>query len=578
MLNIDSRKVRIDFNRYTEILNKNLCVYFDTEAVRKELAYTLELQKTMARQMRELVRYRTDYEIDLVGKDKNKIIEYLTEYDSVPEKMFVVRNYNGDETLSISKSDVFIPMINQNYGVEFADIYIPFASYLTKYQRVSSLYNKYIKKCNIKSYNGSELGKLTFRYEPSDTGRYYTKDYSTQNINKDILKHIVAPEGRMLFWGDFGQIDLRVGWNLILKTDEVNKVFEKFPDKYEAVMRVIHLQLGREFNEDWFKLKRNSFKKAVLSRMYGASLGSLINETGDVELSQLLDEFYKKNEKYQSYKTDIESTFRKYQSCSVVDYFNVYREVDSRNGYNHSVRAALNTPIQSTSNCIVMLYLFSIIDKIIELGLPEDWVVVYMLRHDEIVFSLDQRMIDYMWVFEDSRHVFVDDWGVIAMSSAIGYRYCLEDEELTEKMYNNINANLDKLSKRVSNPPVGKKFNPLVHDLRVGLQVLRRNNKKVMFAYAQYINKYYVAEIDLDCSTEDYVNKYKEMCLKIVTETNSRNLYLHNDSVKESEMIVGRHKFITVKSDKDAIITKSSNCAKTWLEYGALKGFEQINV
>lgn len=443
MLNITHNN-EPDFNKYEEILNENSRVYFDSIKISKLLLADTEklnvVERLIIRHMR-LVSKETFYSFS-----RDSIFRFLKEHEGVHEKSLGYYSPREGFKESLDLVKVVRPLYERGIAQQFFQLYIQRSSLKSDVSRIQGMKDKF-GKTELFNESGNLLEDLTFENERRDTGRYYTNNYNVQGISKRYTNCMTVPKDHFLVWFDFDQIDLRVAYHTLLKGDNVkhDEMFKLYDDKYEAMARIISEALNKEFNLEEFKKNRGHYKTGVLARCYGASKETLAQDIPDKEFVNMLDQYFVNNKRYQNYLEELEKVIDFGFDVEVVDYFGVSRVMPVTGNKATMVNKGLNTPIQSTSNSIVMNVVNSIIDKFEEYGL-RDKVSSYIVRHDEPVFMVHVDAIKYLWIFEDFRNVKVDDWAVLTSGMHLGFYYDIEHKVLTEAYNIVVNDNKDNIS------------------------------------------------------------------------------------------------------------------------------------
>lgn len=443
MLNIKSSD-GVDLDLYEKIINTNTSVYIDIEGLNSQLAYDNEMVRTTYNRLIEYLFFASEESCRYI--DKNVIVSYLTIFEHVPKSMFEIYDYNSRQTkISIDQAKVLKPLLAKGYATEFLSLYFAHTSYKSSYNNTKSMLNYCTPSDEVDRF-GKPLVKLNFQYEKRSTGRLYANSYSVQTIPLKYVKYITVPKGRFLMWGDLTQVDLRVAWNIYLKDAESDKIYKRYQDKYEAFARIMNLALDKTFDLDEFLARRKLYKKLTLERCYDSNLQALIRDSGDPEFSKSMDTYYLNNVSYQKALNGIKKSIMSFPKFNTVDYFGKERPIDSSLNMSRKTKQAINTPVQSTSNDIVASQVIALYNLLDALNIPRDYVIPYMLRHDEMAYSLDERFKEYLWVFKDLSDIYVDDWDVIRMDMEFGYNYQVPDDELLSDYNTCVNMNLDKLT------------------------------------------------------------------------------------------------------------------------------------
>lgn len=298
---------------------------------------------------------------------------------------------------------------------------------------ISDEYNKF----------GKRLSKIHFEINQRVTGRYYTSNDNIQGYALNYVKAFSVPKGRLLVSVDFAQIDLRVAENMFLKDKSNAEIFDSCEDKYEALVRAIDEQAGRQFNLEEFKANRPAYKEMALACMYGSK--SMSGRMGDAKIVSILEQFYAQCDKLNAVKFIGKSLWLKEQDVMIEDYFGYIRDITfddvmaergrtKEDKIESMMSKIVNTPVQTTSASIMPIVTLAILDKFKELGYSEDDVRIYMNRHDEIVFDIDEKVMKDSWVFKDYEKIYIDDWDELRLEVEF-YDYYKEVNDEYMKMY-----------------------------------------------------------------------------------------------------------------------------------------------
>jgi hypothetical protein len=215
---------------------------------------------------------------------------------------------------------------------------------------------------------------------------------------------------------------------------EYADIFRESPDRYEGMARIVGKKLGMPFNAEKFKEERTSYKVGTLARTYGMYVTNLIRKTGNKEFAKTLDAYFKDNARYMAYVENINRMIATRKEIVIRDYFGVERAIVVRRKDRHVIFQCLNTPIQSTSNSIVINFVNAVIKRFRALGFGPDKFRVYLIRHDEPVFMIHKDCRPYINLIRDYQTVAVDDWSLLTMHGEVGYNYGVRDEELTKDL------------------------------------------------------------------------------------------------------------------------------------------------
>lgn len=300
----------------------------------------------------------------------------------------------------------------------------------TRKTQIASKINRTVLTDEV-SWTNAKLSTVAFKYRQADTGRYYTYDDSIQNWPLELTKSITTPKGYFLFWCDFDQIDFRVGYHLYLREigSESDKIYLSRDDKYQAMYEIICKAANKTPDLELFKTYRKSYKKAILSAMYNASENSLIEDIDNRELGHELYEYFKNNHKYQTFRRKITKLIDFGVDAVMKDYFGFERSIPMPNlsnprEVNDAISKCCNTPIQSTSNSIMVLWLEKTLQMFEKHGFSRETdVIPYLIRHDECIFMVSCKALNYLYLFKNAMSVSVDDWDIITLEPHLGYSY-----------------------------------------------------------------------------------------------------------------------------------------------------------
>lgn len=460
MLNLTS-KDSPDFELYeSEIGAEGTYVYVDVDKYIQHLNELEPLRDTAMIEVREMLGIMSNSYYQ--KPTPSRLQSTLLEFGGIESTDMMVYNSRvKDKTISTDAQKVIAPLVRK---LEAKDMkgrltYVESMSLklLKSYQIYSSLksaVNNATAKIDLfrpvakLDYGGKVLHAIDFRYTRAETSRYYTREDNLQGWNKRFLDSLTVPRDYVLWWGDMSQIDLRVALNCILKSQilgpdmnaedvqialkkqaDFQEIMNSYEDKYEAFARIVHKELGREFDVEKFKQDRPKYKVGVLARMYGTGMQTLIDSfNGDTEFAQMLNDYFLQHAQYQALIKNMEALIALKCNVLVRDYFNVERVVEV-NGVNSNqiLDQLLNTPVQSTSNSIVILWVLSILKRFRDMGYGPNMIRVYMIRHDEAVLMLHKSLLPHIWIFEDYSKIAVDDWSELTIHSGMGTYYGVED-------------------------------------------------------------------------------------------------------------------------------------------------------
>lgn len=345
----------------------------------------------------------------------------------------------------VAKRPIFYSMV-----IDFCNLYEDYST-LKHFSESLSAKKKLIMPTDEVDNFDNKLYKISSLYTRQSTGRYYTKYDNLQGWNLESVHTFTAPKDYFFVWADFDQIDLRVAANLVLFNGhpEVIEQFNNTPDKYEAIARIMSQKMERSFDEHKFKAIRSAYKTAILARLYGASKYTLMQDGfTDSQEIDMLDSYYKQHEYYQEYVSRFERAIAFNAAVMVEDYFGCVREIpipQNDKARSRVLEQCLNTPIQSTSNNIVMLWVNELTKAFRSHGFGYDKFRVALCRHDESVFLVHKDCIPCLWLFELCGSIYIDSWSELTAKPEFGYNYGVVDDELTELFNSSVHENREWL-------------------------------------------------------------------------------------------------------------------------------------
>lgn len=411
--------MKIDMTEYIEALDRNSILYIDEKRARNLLSYYNSQKQANL----ENVYYVMD-EVSggkaFLSLDKLFLKKFFLEDLRLPKEYFYV---NG--SFSLSQKEVLIPLLkNSKVGEDLKEFLEAYLCY-KRYEGLIQTFRPKFDRCEPLYDN---IVGMHYQYGFASTGRLRYFNEGIHSIPHEFLEVITAPPGYLIASGDFDQIDLRVAYNLMLRTEENFPYFQKHKDDYYAGF--LNYVMGDEFSEDEFMKMRPALKQGVLAGCYGGNFQTLFRSTQDAKTSKLILDFYKENEKHMGLIRKIDEVLSIQDTVKVTDYFGYTRDVIND---KDAMTAILNTPIQSTSNSIVVLLIISAIKKARELGLSSDDFDFYFSRHDEPIFKFKEEYKDIASkILGNLQVIKIDDWLPITVQFSISRNYGIEEEKVPQ--------------------------------------------------------------------------------------------------------------------------------------------------
>lgn len=518
MIHIDSSKYQLDVGLYEDIIQKDgfdmhinmfeyMCAMKESEAI----------YATIDDLLKSLVIYISRGELQSITPDAISLL--LSKFFNIEETGLAKRTSKGK--ISLDMKTVIAPLRdyavknlrnNPSYYsliIEFCDLYKEYKqakSYMesTRAKAGSGL----LRRTELIDNTGNALWAVASHYERQSTGRYYTSDDNLQAWNKKIVDTFTAPKDYFFVWSDFDQIDFRVAANLVLfkgsSNDEDRELFNSIDDKYEAMARIIDRKLGRDFDIRRFTANRKAYKTSVLARLYGASKFTMA-QSGFTDFQEInaLDRYYLEHPYYQQYLKKFELAIAFGYEVDVEDYFGFVRQIllpQNSNVRSRVLEESLNTPIQSTANDIIMLWVNELTKEFQSLGFGLDKFRVNLIRHDEAIFLVHKDCIPYLYLFKKYSKIMIDDWTELTNQPVFGYKYTVENEQLKEAYEASVQANYGKLDDH-ANPNVTTSRN----------WIPCKQVARALFFYPEAISLFACQVLSYDRNYESEVYELSEM-------------------------------------------------------------------
>lgn len=460
----DGSKIYIDEAKYITALN----------------TFTAQLDSSAAA-CRNLIRLITLHKYYEINADS--MYAALIDYAGLSERDFEVRTPDGTRR-SLDRTKILTPIQNRleenvHKAQEGIQLALQLIERYLEYTELKSLCNN--ARAKLKRFSqdttegwGPTLRTIDFHYTQRVTGRYYTKDDNIQGWNLNMVTSIAAPKDYFLVWCDFAQIDLRVAYQLYLKMagSQDDKIYVQTEDKYEAIFTIMNNALEQTPDYALFQEYRQAYKRAVLSAIYNASENSLGKAINNRDLAHALKTYIDTNPRYKAFRDTLDRVMQFGIEINIVDYFGFKRNmpIASASHFYESYSAVAqgcNTPIQATSNSIVVHWINSVVDKFQSLGYNQDKFRPYLIRHDEGVFLVHIDVMKDLWHLQDFCKIAVDDWDILSMEPHMGFYYKEEEPELEQMYHDKCLANKDKFQPRSVTQPRSPDYTPLADVLYI---------------------------------------------------------------------------------------------------------------
>lgn len=418
----------IDAARYLKDLEKLKFVYIEPKTLKVRLDNFDNEVNTLYYLCSMVLKNETGGGLN--SPEKNQIIVYLTEYLNCPRYLVLDKKSNAP---SLNATKVIAPLIEKGYGVEFLTLYREHSS---KKKLLGDLkgYLDRMSDSDCVDIHGNKLTKLYFSYEPKVNLRVNTRDSNIQGMSKKFCDCMHAPKGYTIVSGDFAQSDIKIAYNLMLKSEENYNVMLTYDDTYEAFARVL---LGEEFDLDEFKEHRSEYKLNSLAPIYGAKKG---NSTFANNFIEKANKYLSTCERYQENLRRINRRIDLGFPLKVTSYFGNTELVHVEKRGNkfigsNPITFSLNSPIQTGTSEVLKAVTNSIMDGFAELGFNSEngAIYSYLNRHDEALFLIRNDLLEHSYIFQKNQVVLVDDWTPLTIEFSYQTEYTVENEELDKK-------------------------------------------------------------------------------------------------------------------------------------------------
>lgn len=470
----------IDFEKYHDRLSDPGFIWIEKQRLERARAKYLAESAVMETMAKDKMKQKSAGEYPFLTK--GAIINYLMSIERCPRHYFELK---GRNEASLDMKRCLVPLMENGYAQEFLEYYMEHRSLKSKANNLKSvidgLNNEQIMD------QGYMANQLSFRVVPSANFRF---NYADANIISQIPKKdtgcIVAPSEYCLVWGDFAQSDLRIAYNLFMRSPENDKVMSAYDDKYEALARIVSKSLGQEFNLEKFKQDRKLYKRLTLATVYGTRASQVKEED---KFIKTLTQFLLKCPKYVEYYNSLVVYHRLALPIIVKTYFGNEQMTPVFHKESDTVNRGLNCPVQSVTSEVVVMTVDKILQEFYDRGYSEDDVKVYLVRHDEPVFLVREEAMKDSWIFQQYSKIFVDGWSPLALDFEAGYHYGESTEALMNLMAQSAEQNREKISVLHETENGENLYFPVEPVLKLSVSTFFVGEKAVFAVYNENENK-----------------------------------------------------------------------------------------
>lgn len=487
----------VDIDLYEEHLRRNGYIAFDAKSMSIKANYLRSNAETVASFARDTMMHRSECNCFMLIPEV--VYRYLTVYEHCPERYFFNRHSKTGKP-SLDQKKVLFKLKSNNYATEFLDDYMLQKSIATKCSNVDSI----IRGCNYDAgvnNAGIPLKRIPYSVKRQKNLRCNYKQFDIiSQIPKEFCTDISVEEGYFLAWGDFAQSDLRIAYNLFLRSVENDKIMRECFDKYEGLARIVKKTMGQEFSLDEFRQERDLYKVLTLATMYGTRGSAVAAENAFISN---FAQFLSKCPKYVEYEKRLRKRCALNLPVVVESYFGNQEVIPIiPYDYDTTVNDALNSPMQTGTSEIVILTVNAILEQFYSRGYTSEDVSVYYVRHDEPIFKISVNAVKDCWIFNQFTEILVDDWVPLALDFEFGYNYSLPDANLTKQIKDVYKRNEDKLWHLEIGTHIDTGYYPIPDSLELFVHWSSVVGKTIVVFYCAELNQVLYSLLETDVEEE----------------------------------------------------------------------------
>lgn len=556
----------VDFDKYASLLRQRPYLLFDKEKMDKTLHYQECIADTyFALAIDEMIVVSSGACTDL---SRDVVINYLMNYERCPERYF---NNRKTESYSLDSKKVLEKLIQNGHAKDFLEYYMQYKSWVSKNGKIRGILKKSTQPGGV-SREGTELTKLFFDVNQQKNFRFNYKDSDVIAIPKEYNDCIGVEDGYFLAWGDFGQSDFRIAYNLFMRSPENDKIMNAYDDKYEALARMVSALEGQQFDYDKFKEERQLYKRLTLATVYGTR--DSVVESEQPFIKRMTDFLYT-CEKYVEYEQRLKDRIESNLPVLVDSYFHNEQTIANKTREVDLLNDALNTPVQTGTSEIVALTVMAILEEFYKLGYSNEDISVYYVRHDEPIFKVKESCLKDAWIFNQFKEILVDDWTPLRMDFNFGYHYKMVDDELESKIKAVYEKNMDK----IVTIPVGNSINDFYPTPPMfKLAVTRMKTSDGAIIYCLYSEKLNAVQYSLLKSpVEDELAYVCNLISRIennIYENGYRGIVIRSNFIQPTEQFIGKS-YVNFMCVNDNTLSKSDIlCRYMYCRYSKSHGLD----
>jgi hypothetical protein len=477
-----SRNSNVDIPLYDVRIRGKEFVLVDRAKMTRVYYYERTRSETLAALAKKVMVANSCY--GHVELSKPSVVSYLREIERVSESYFYPKKNQREP--SLDAKFVLAKIYNNGLAREFLDYYVEYTSSKSKCDRISKVLQRLVDHGEV-SREGVPLYRLYYTVKEQENLRFNYKNEDLISLGGEYSPSFAVEDGYFLGWGDYAQSDLRIAYNLLIRDDWNAPIMDTYTDKYEGIGRVVAAYFKEEFNHELFLQERELYKAHTLATIYG--LRSHMNAEANAFIKKF-STYLNSCPKYVEFFKRIEERFDLGLSLPITGYFGYEQFVPTENKHD-ATNKALNAPVQTGTSQIVILSVNKILEMFYERGYTEEDISIYMVRHDEPIFKIHNRVKKDLWILNQASTILVDNWTPLKLDFEFGYYYSESDVQLEEEIEKVYLDNSDKIEVLVPDEtaleywPVPDTFTVYVGMQFVGLKTMISiyNAKKNQVAY-----------------------------------------------------------------------------------------------
>jgi hypothetical protein len=343
-----------------------------------------------------------------------------------------------------------LKMIEENYETDFNELHIDYSSKMRYRSAVEKVLDNVAQNSTVEGHDGKTLVTVPYKIAPISNRRFSTYDENIIGFYGGVRKAMEAPKGYLLLGADFPQIDGKGALYSYFKTSKVLEIAESTKDTYlvykEIARYVTHLEQQHKLQEalaapeyvDTKDLERRVQRFDPSIRPFDSpsqrgtykviSLATTYNSVYSPFKAIQRATTYLKNALVRigryAYMTDVAEFLDSIGYPIVAKSRFGYRSPVVEIGKGGILAKLFNTPVQTTSSEIILMFICYIMDYFRGEGYGVDAIRVYVNRHDEPIFLIKEDVfVKEVNFIRDVSHILVEGWLPFEIGWNIGHSY-----------------------------------------------------------------------------------------------------------------------------------------------------------